>query len=151
MLRFEGNREFALPLAVVFEKLGDARFLTTCIPGVETVSHSDADRASCLLRPGLSFARGTLDLVLTIAERVAPTNIRIRLQSKGIGSSSDVETKLALCPTETGTRLNWVAEVKSLGGLLKAVPQGLITASAQKVIGDALNAVEEKMKVAGDQ
>jgi carbon monoxide dehydrogenase subunit G len=146
MLRFEGDRRFALPLAVVFEKLGDARFLTTCIPGVETVSHVDADRASCLLRPGFSFARGTLDLVLTIAERVAPTSLRISLQSKGIGSSSDVETNLTLCPTETGTRLTWVAEVKSLGGLLKAVPQGLITASAQKVIGDALNAVEEKLK-----
>jgi carbon monoxide dehydrogenase subunit G len=145
MLRFEGDRDFALPLAVVFEKLGDARFLTTCIPGVETVSHVDVDRATCVLRPGFSFARGTLDLVLTIAERVAPASLRIQLQSKGIGSSSEVETSLALYPTQTGTRLNWVAEIKSLGGLLKAVPQGLIQASAQKVIGDALTAIEAKM------
>jgi carbon monoxide dehydrogenase subunit G len=145
MLGFEGTRDFTLPLSALFEKFGDARFLVSCIPGVETVSHVDADRAACVLRPGFSFARGTLDLALTIAERVNTSSLRIQLQSKGIGSSSDVETNLSFSSIETGTKLTWAAEIKSLGGLLKAVPQGLIKASAQKVIADALDAVEQKL------
>lgn len=147
MLRFEGTRDFTLPASALFEKLGDARFLVTCIPGVETVSQVDADRAACILRPGFSFARGTLELALAITERVNPTHLRIQLQSKGIGSSSDVETALTFFAFENGTRLTWSAEIRSLGGLLKAVPPGLIKASAQKVIADALDAVEQKLVV----
>ena len=70
---------------------------------------------------------------------------RYSIRSQGIGSSSDVEALLTLTPVENGSRVHWVAEIKSLGGLLKAIPQGLIKASAQKVIGDILSEVETKL------
>jgi carbon monoxide dehydrogenase subunit G len=146
MLSFEGDRNFAVSIDVVFAKLGDARFLCDCVPGVESVARADADQVLCTIRPGFSFARGTLELTLTIAERSAQSFLRIALKTKGIGSSSQVEATLTLTAADGGTHAHWTAEVQSLGGLLKAVPQGLIQASAQKVIGDALDIVETQLK-----
>src|SRR5262245_25976022 len=134
MLRFEGDRDFALPPANLFAKLTDARFLVTCIPDVETLNDVEADHAKLVLRPGWSFVRGTLTLTLRIAEAAASTTARVLLISKGLGSSSTVEAALSFAPQGDGTHVHWAAEVKELGGLLKTVPAGLIRGTAQKII-----------------
>jgi carbon monoxide dehydrogenase subunit G len=145
MLHFEGTRDFARPPADVWTKLSDARFLVQCIPGVESVAQAEPDKAVCVLRPGFAFVRGTLELTLQVVDRVAGTSARVLVHSKGIGTTSDVEAFLAVAPKDAGTHLQWTADVKQLGGLLKAVPQGLIKASAQKVIADAWATVEANM------
>ncbi len=146
MLRFEGDRDFPQPPAELFAKLTDARFLVTCIPDVEGVAHQERDRAVFSVRPGLAFARGTLEVTLQVIEKTPPTSARMSLVSKGIGSSSTVEAALTLAPHDAGTRMHWIAEVKELGGLLKMVPQGLIRGAAQKVLDDAWKAVEAKLR-----
>ena len=146
MMRFEGDRDFPLPPADLYTKLTDARFLVTCLPDVEGVSEQEADRAVLTLRPGLSFARGTLEVTLQVVEKTPPTAARMRVSSKGIGSSSTVEASLALAANGDGTRVHWIAEVKELGGLLKMVPQGLIRGAAEKVLNNAWAAVEAKVK-----
>jgi len=65
--------------------------------------------------------------------------------AKGIGSSSEVEAALTFAAQPAGTRMHWQVEIKNLGGLLKAVPQGLIKAAAQKVIADALTTVDARL------
>jgi len=144
-MQFEGDREVPIPAAVGWQKLSDARFLVQCIPNVESVSQVQADRAVCTIRPGLAFARGSLELTVQVVEAVPESSVRLLLHTKGIGSSSDVEATLKLVPQEAATQIHWVAEVQRLGGLLKAVPQGLIKAAAQKVIADVLTAVENKL------
>src|SRR6516165_528346 len=131
MLHFEGERDFPQPPSDVWNKLSDARFLVQCVPGVETVAHSDATKAQCVLRPGFAFVRGTLELTVDLVEITPGSAEKILLHTKGIGSSADVETNLFLTPEGAGTRLAWNVEVKALGGLLKAIPQGLIKAAAQ--------------------
>lgn len=144
-LHFEGDKDFSQSPAQVAGKLSDARFLAECIPGVEAVAKSEAEEVVCTLRPGFAFVRGTLELTLRVAEVVAGNSARLLLHSKGIGSTSDVEAVLAFAPEGTGTRVHWTVDVQQLGGLLKAVPQGLIKAAAQKVIADAWTAVEGKL------
>jgi carbon monoxide dehydrogenase subunit G len=146
VLHFDGDKDFAQSPAQVWDKLTDARFLLECIPGVESVTRAERHEAAWKLRPGFSFVRGTLDVSLRIMETVPGSEAKLEVHSKGIGSSSDVEATFALTPIESGgTRVHWTAEVKSLGGLLKAVPQGLLKASAQKVITDILAAAEQRL------
>src|SRR5262245_55756534 len=133
MLQFEGDRDFAKAPAELWAKLNDARFLVRCIPGVEGVTTSEADRAVCTLRPGFAFVRGTLEVTLKVVEATPEKSLRLSVLSKGVGTSSDVEAVLTFEPRENGTHLHWRAEVKSLGGLLKAVPTGLVRGAAQKV------------------
>jgi carbon monoxide dehydrogenase subunit G len=144
MTRFEGDRDFALPPDELWAKLTDARFLVTCMPDVESVAQAEPARAVLVLRPGFSFVRGTLDVVLEVAD-VTASSARVLLHSRGIGSSSEVEASLALAPRDGGASVHWVAEVKSLGGLLKMVPSGLVRGAAQKVVGDAWDLVEKKL------
>ena len=58
---------------------------------------------------------------------------------------SPAERGLALTPQDSGTRVHWTADVKDLGGLLKAVPRGLVQAAAQKVIADAWEAAARQL------
>jgi carbon monoxide dehydrogenase subunit G len=147
MLRFDGQKDFPNHApAALWEKLSDARFLVQCVPDVHEVSEQERDRAAFTLRPGFAFVRGTLHMNLRMTEAVAPGSVRVVMTSKGIGSSSEVEASMTLSPLEQrGSRVDWVAEVKQLGGLLKAVPHGLIRGAAQKVVQDVWNAVEARL------
>lgn len=146
MLHFEGDRDFALPAGELWAKLRDARFLVECIPDAVVEGEPERDRAVCTVRPGFAFVRGTLETVIQVADAAEPSSVRLSLKSKGIGSSSEVEANLALAPQDAGTRVRWTADIKQLGGLLKAVPGGLIRGAAQKVIGDVWNQVEERLR-----
>jgi carbon monoxide dehydrogenase subunit G len=145
MLHFEGTRDFKQAPAALCGKLSDASFLVTCIPGAEGVSGAERDRAAFRIRPGFAFVRGTLDVVLAVVEAVEPTSAKFSVRSKGIGSSADVEGTLALAPFGDGTRVQWAADVVNLGGLLKAVPQGLIRGADEKVINDMWEAVAARL------
>ena len=145
MLHFEADKDFPQAPADLWAKLSDARFLVQTVPGVETVKKAEPRQAVWTLRPGLSFMRGTLEITLTILEAVSETSLRVLAHSKGIGSTSDVDALLTFTPHDGGTRIHWIADVKELGGLLKAVPQGLLKASAQKVIADVWAALEAKL------
>ena len=144
-LHFEGDKHFPKTPAELWPKLTDAGFLVQCVPGVEAVSQSEAKKATCVLRPGFAFARGTLDLIVEVLDTVPDASARMLLTTKGIGGSSVVEASFDLTPEGPSTKMHWTAEIKNLGGLLKAVPQGLIKAAAQKVIADALSAIDTKL------
>jgi carbon monoxide dehydrogenase subunit G len=145
MIRFEGDRDFTQAPADLWSKLTDPQFLVVCIPDVQKVESASADQAKLVLRPGFSFARGTLDIDLKVVDAVAPTSARMIIHGKGIGSSSHVEATLALSPQGSGSRVHWVAEIKELGGLLKLVPGGLIRGAAEKVVNDAWTAVGARL------
>jgi len=146
MQRFEGDKDFPQAPGDLWTKLTDARFLVTCIPDADHVKVAEPDHAVFVVRPGLAFMRGSLDVSLQLQDLTAPTSAKILLQSKGIGSTSVVEVVFTLSPHDSGTRAHWVAEIKELGGLLKLVPSGLIMGSAQKVIGEILDEVENKLQ-----
>ncbi len=148
MLRFEGDRDFTLAPADLFAKLTDARFLVQCLPDVDKVSECEANHAALVLRPSFAFVRGTLDMHMQIVDAVAPASARVLVHSKGIGSTSAVEASLAFSATPDGTHVHWIADIKELGGLLKMIPAGLIRGAAQKIIDDAWQLIEAKVKSA---
>src|SRR4051812_39136117 len=145
MLRFEGDRRFARPVADVFASLTDARFLVPCVPDVSAVKVLEPGRAELTLRPGFAFVRGTLEVQMQVLNAVAPQSARVVLTSKGIGSSSEVHATLAFSEADGTTLVHWAAEVRSLGGLLKMVPSGLISGAAQKVINDAWDRIDRAL------
>jgi carbon monoxide dehydrogenase subunit G len=145
MQPFEGERIFALPPDKLWPKLRDAAFLATCIPDGTPHAGATRDKAVCTVHPGFSFMRGSIDVTIDVIGGEEPTTVRYSQKSKGIGTSSEVETTLTLSPQESGTKVQWRSEVKSLGGLLKMVPSGLIRGAAQKVIEDGWAGVAQKL------
>lgn len=143
---FEGDQDFPHSPTELQDRLSDARFLVQCIPDSMVQGAPEATRSRCIVRPGFSFIRGSLDVTLEVAEAAPVQPIRIVAISKGIGSSSEVEATLAVSPQDAGSRVHWKVEVKKLGGLLKAVPSGLIRGAAQKVIADVWEQVQQQLR-----
>jgi carbon monoxide dehydrogenase subunit G len=144
-MRFEGVRSFSLPPADLWPKLRDAAFLVHCIPDATVQGQPERDRAQCSVRPGFSFVRGNMEVTIQILEAQEPSAVKFALISKGVGTSSEVESALTLSATDGGSTVHWVAEVKSLGGLLKMAPTGLVRGAAQKVIEDVWNGIEKAL------
>ncbi len=147
-MHFEGERVFALPPAELWDKLRDAAFLARCVPEGSPHDGATRDRAGCTVHPSFTFMRGSLDVTIVVLGGEEPTSLRYSQKSKGIGSSSEVETTLTLSPHEAGTKVLWRSQVKVLGGLLKLVPAGLIRGAAQRVIEDGWTGVAEKLNEA---
>jgi carbon monoxide dehydrogenase subunit G len=146
MLQFEGDKTFPLPPKDVFAKLSDARFLVECIPNRDAVTLTEEKKAVCTQRPGFAFVRGTIELTIEVVEAVPDTSLRFLQHGKGIGSTSTVETLVTLTPKDAGTQVHWNAEIKNLGGLLKAIPSGLIRGAAQKVSADVWAEIEKRLR-----
>ncbi len=144
-MQFQGERELSRLPAELWDKLSDLRFLVECIPGAEKFTEVKEDHAECSLRPGFSFVRGVLNLSIDRKEANPPNSVEYLLASKGIGSSSDVITNLEVSPKDSGSLVKWTASIQNLGGLLKAVPKGLIQGAAQKVIGEMWDNIETKL------
>jgi carbon monoxide dehydrogenase subunit G len=141
-MRFEGQRNYALPPDVLFARLGDARLLIQAVPDAAATGTPTADEAHCTVRPSFSFTRGNLDVVLRVADRQPNSALRFSLVSKTLGGGADIDVALQLTPDGAGTKVDWTAELVRLAGLLKMVPPGLIRGAAQKVIDDAWTALD---------
>jgi carbon monoxide dehydrogenase subunit G len=145
MQPFAGERIFEVPPDQLWPKMRDAAFLATCIPDGTPHDGATRDKAVCTVHPGFSFMRGSLDVTIEILDGEEPKTLRYSQKSKGIGSSSEVQTSLVMDPHEGGTKIRWTAEVKTLGGLLKAAPAGLIRGAAHKVIDDVWTGLAAKL------
>lgn len=145
MLHFEGDQDFAQPLPVVWSKLSDLKFLVGCIPDAEAVEHPSPQLATCKVRPGFTFVRGSLSVTLKVVEATEGQTLKLLCHGKGIGSSNDVEMALAFADQNGATRVHWVADITNLGGLLKATPQMLLKGAAQKVIADVWESVKTRL------
>ena len=136
MLQITGEEHFSQSPDEVWAGLSNPEFLANSLPGLERTKQDDAGVLHCRVRPGLSFLRGSLNTTIEYLDQQPPTSLRIRIKSKGIGSSATVETTAELAAEGTGTRMTWAADVIELGGLLKPVGRSLVEAAARKVIND---------------
>jgi carbon monoxide dehydrogenase subunit G len=145
MLTFDGERTYPVAPAPLWAKLRDATFLVQCIPDGTIIGTPERDKAKCNVRPGLAFLTGSLDVNLDILEAVEPSLVKLQLSSKGIASSSDVVVTLNIQEKDSGSAIKYHAEVTRLGGLLRAIPSGLIRGTAQKIIDQVWENVGKRL------
>lgn len=145
--RFEGEERFALSVDQLYAKLSDASFLVSCLDDVKELVEADSDHAVWKAKPPMSFIAGTLEIRLDFLERVPNASTRVRMVSRGVGSSSTVETVNTLVQgDEGGCKVVWVAELTELTGLLKMVPKSLLNSAAEKVIRGTWEGIHRKVK-----
>ena len=135
MIRFEGDRSFALPADAVAARLSDASFLVGCLNNVEEVVKATANRAVWKLRTGISLSRLSSKLRVTVAEPHLPEIERLTRQSAAaLAPTSVVRAELRFIPIDVGTTVHYTAEVAERTGVLKIVSAGLIQAAAKNVM-----------------
>ncbi len=145
MLRLAGEKTLAKPRAHVWSRLTDLQFLVRCIPDAGDKAEVQDSTATLPIRPSFSFIRGELKLTIDKLEQTPGQSARYRLSTKGIGTSSETEVRFELADQGPGTLLRWTADVKHLGGLLKAIPQGLVQAGARKIVDELMARAEAQL------
>lgn len=132
-MEFSGTEKIQAAADDVYAKLVDLDFVKGGIPDLVSAERV-GDELRCKVRPGVSFLKGTLDVVFQIVEAAKPM-AKMTVRGKGIGASLEIETTMHVRPAaETGIcEVEWNSQVTQLGGLLRAVSKGLIEGLAQKV------------------
>ncbi|MFO0865113.1 MAG: SRPBCC domain-containing protein [Gemmataceae bacterium] len=137
-MRFEGSLLLPRTIADVWPLLSDCRWLIQRLPDRTSESLLAEDHAKAVIRPGFSFVRGTLDVELRRRMSEPQSELEYVAASRSVGTRAELTTRMHLNAEDDATRMEWSVEITELGGLLKAVPSGLIRAAAQKAIDDVL-------------
>ncbi len=138
---FAGEETFAAPPAAVFKVLTDLDATARIIPDLVSSEKVDARTLKCVVKPGFSFIRSTMKATLTIVEAVEPSAAVLHVDASGIGTSMRSESTMKIEPAGAGCKVRWQAQITAMKGLVSAVPQGLIRAAADKVLGDGWKAI----------
>ena len=145
-LQFEGEEHFAVPAEKLYERLTDVGLLAQCIPDAESAEAIDDRNLRAVVRPGVSFLRGTLKLHVAVDPVDPPRRAEMRVDAQGIGATISMTSRMEIEPHEGGSRLRWQASVEKMSGLVATVSRPLIQAAAQRVIQGMWDGIRQQVE-----
>jgi carbon monoxide dehydrogenase subunit G len=144
-LTFGGEEHFAASPDRVFALLTDLGVLARLMPDLVSAKRIDERTLDCVVRPGVSFLRGTLRLSISLAELKPPESAAMHLTARGIGTKIGVESQLNLHADPAGTKLVWSSKVVELSGLVATISRWLIAAAAQQQISEMWRRIQAEL------
>lgn len=139
---FSGDESFAASAGHTFATLIDPAVLAQCIPDLVSSQRVDDRTLQCTVRPGFSFIRAKLKMTLSLKDvDSTQRTAMIDIVSKGIGTSMNVQCRLAVHEHGNACRVRWNADIVERRGLIAAVSPALIRGAADKVIQDGWSAL----------
>jgi len=142
---FGGEERFAASSEKLFALLTNLDAMTATIPDLVSSEKVDERTMKCVVRPGFSFLRGTMKLVMKLGDVNPPESAQMTVEAQGIGVAMTIHSQLKISPEGEGSRLDWTAKVDQLKGLISAVSPGLIKAAADQVIRHAWSQVRTQL------
>ncbi len=144
-LTFGGQEMFASAPTRLFQLLTDVDSMARVIPDLAS-SEKLSDRAiRCVVRPGFSFLRGTLNLDLNLSDVQPDSRARMTVDASGIGVNMTVVSELEVQPQDQGSVLHWSATIPQMRGLVATLSPALIRAAADQVIRHTWSLVREEL------
>jgi carbon monoxide dehydrogenase subunit G len=135
--QFGGTEEFTIDAARLFEIVTNLDNVATTIPDAESTERVDATTLKAVVRPGFSFLRGKLTLMIRVVESRPPHEARTVIDGQGIGMRVVVESHVRIAPTAAGSQLTWEARVTEMKGLIATLSPSLVQGAAEQVIRSA--------------
>jgi carbon monoxide dehydrogenase subunit G len=145
MIELAGSKQFTVSIERLYPELADLTRLVQSLPDVKTVKEVSEEAAVIVVAPGLSFIKGELETTIQRTATSPPIAATLSIASKGIGTTVKVTASFALTTIESGSEMNWQAQVTELGGLLKLIPGSLLKGAAQKVIEGWLTSLAARL------
>jgi carbon monoxide dehydrogenase subunit G len=142
---FGGEEHFQATPERLYAQLTDLDGMTKILPDVVSAERVDDQSLRAVVRPGFSFLRGTMRLLISLADPQPPTSATMNVAAEGIGVSMRVASTLNIAPEGAGSKLTWEARIEELKGLAAALSPGLIKAAADQVIRHAWTQVRAEL------
>lgn len=144
-LVFGGQESFQASPERLFALLTDLDQMQHIIPDLKSSELVDQHTLKCVVRPGFSFLRGTMNLTISIEESQPHERATMQIAARGIGAQMQIVSRLQIAPQQNGSQLDWQAEVTQLKGLVSTVSPALVRAAADQVIRHAWTQVRRHL------
>jgi carbon monoxide dehydrogenase subunit G len=142
---FGGEESFAAAPERLYAVLTDLDTLAATIPDLVSSQRPDERTLKCVVKPGLSFLRGTLKLTITLADLQPGESAAMQVDAQGIGVAMQIVSQLRIAAQDTGSRLTWSARVERMTGLVATISPALVRAAADRTIRHAWQQVHTRL------
>ncbi len=143
--QFGGEEHFAATPERLYAQLTDLDAMMKTVPDLVSAERVDERSMRAVVRPGFSFLRGTLKLVISLTDTQPPSAAAMTIAAQGIGVSMRVVSHLQIAGAGTGSKLTWDAQLAEVKGLAAALSPSLIKAAADQVIRHAWTQVRKQL------
>jgi carbon monoxide dehydrogenase subunit G len=143
--QFGGEELFQATPERLYAQLTDLDGMMKTLPDVVSAERLDEHSLRAVVRPGFSFLRGTMRVMISLADLQPPTAAAMNVTAEGIGVSMRVASTLGIAAEGTGSKLTWEARIEEIKGLAAALSPGLIKAAADQVIRNAWQQVRAQL------
>jgi carbon monoxide dehydrogenase subunit G len=118
---------------MVWEFLLNPNEIGPCFPDIQSMEVLGPDSFKARVKVGLSVVRGTMDFEFHTAEKTPPGSAKLIGKGKGVGSTVDIQTGFTLEEADSGTKVDWAADV-AVGGIMAGLGSRLLDTTSAKMV-----------------
>ena len=134
-MTLSGSRLFRAEPEALWEFLLTPDRLRRCLPGCERFEATGSHTFSAAMRLGIGFLKGSYSGTIAVSERHFPEALTLSVRGGGALGSVDATGRLRFTSQEPGvTALRYEGDAK-VGGRIAFVGEGVIGATAERLIG----------------
>ena len=111
------------------------------LPDIESYQRLDDSNFVLKARAPFSFISGTIKMDLNFITP-KPHLIELKIHGKSIGSNFEISAEIQLIGDDETTWIEWASEMKS-GGLLKAIPETVLTGAAVQMADRTIENIKD--------
>jgi uncharacterized protein len=147
-VKLEGAATLPASREKVWELLNDPARLAKILPGCERLEPDGPDRFRVAVKFGIAAISGNYSGWIQLSEKKPPESLRMEMEGKGAPGFVKGGGRLELREKNGATEIFYAGEAQ-VGGVIAAVGQRLIEATARKIVQQFFEAAEEELKRKG--
>jgi carbon monoxide dehydrogenase subunit G len=148
-VKVEGDHAFTVDREIVWDVMNTPAKMAAVMPGVESFEVEDDAHwhAKVKVPLGMGLLHMTVDFEKT--EERKPEFSSLKAKGKGVGAVMNMTTSFTLEPTDTGTNMKWVADVRILGPV-GAMGQRILQPVVKQQVDQVLTALDQQVNSAAE-
>jgi len=140
-VKVEGDREFDVDRQVVWDVMNNPAKMAALMPGVQSFEIQDDRHWEAKVKVPLGMGLLNMTVAFEKTEEREPEFSALKAKGSGVGAMMNMTTSFTLAPTEKGTKMSWVADVKILGPV-GAMGQRILQPVVKQQVDQVLTALD---------
>jgi hypothetical protein len=141
----KGTKELAAPRETVWSVINEPAEMAKLLPGVESFEIRDEKHWAAKVKVPLGLGGFNMTMNFEKLEEREPEFASLRAKGTGVGALMDMTTSFTLSEIDSGTSMDWEADVR-IAGPVGAMGQRVLQPIVNQQVGQVLAAVEQRVK-----
>jgi carbon monoxide dehydrogenase subunit G len=143
-VKVEGDRQFDVDRQLVWDVMNSPAKMAALMPGVQSFEIQDEKHWQAKVKVPLGMGLLHMTVEFEKTEEREPEFSSLKAKGNGVGALMNMTTSFTLEPTESGTSMRWVAEVKVLGPVA-AMGQRILQPVVKQQVNQVLTALDQQV------